>query len=94
MDLTQIPVLPTSAGALVAIIVLLILRGQLVPKSAVDDVRADRDMWKTAYESQVSRNKELTDTVTNFMEVARTTESVIRTAAEAGGPNEAIPTQG
>lgn len=90
MDLSTLPVLPTSAGALVALVVLLILRGQLVPKATVDDVRADRDMWKTAYENEQHRSKELTGQVTALMEVARTTERVMLVAAEVSGGNDEI----
>lgn len=90
MDLSSIPVLPTSAGALVTLIVLLVLNGRLIPRSMVDDLRSDRDMWKTAYQNEQARTSELTGQVSTLMEVARTTEHVMTAVEASGGSNEAV----
>ena len=48
--LSGLPVGQFSAGALVAIIVVLILRGSLVPRQQLLDTQADRDKWREAAE--------------------------------------------
>lgn len=55
MDLlSSLPLGQLSAGALVALIVLAILRGNLVPRRQLLDTQADRDKWREAAEkSQV-----------------------------------------
>jgi hypothetical protein len=57
--LSGLPVGGISAGALVGLIVLLILRGNLVPRQQLIDARqqvmdaqADRDYWRAAYDTQ------------------------------------------
>lgn len=93
MDLSSLPLLPTSAGALLGVVVLMVLRGYLIPRAVVDDVRADRDMWKAAYENERARTGELSGQVTTLMEVARTAEHVMRSlpaAAASGGSDETV----
>ena len=48
--LAGLPVGQLSAGALVAIVVLLILRGGLVPRQQLVDKQADCDKWREAAE--------------------------------------------
>lgn len=48
--LAELPLGQLSAGALVAIIVLLILRGLLVPRQQMIDLREDRDKWQASSE--------------------------------------------
>ena len=52
--LSALPIGQLSAGALLAIVVLAILRGKLVPRQQLLDTQADRDKWREAAEkSQV-----------------------------------------
>lgn len=46
--LAGIPIGQIGAGTLVALVVLLILTGRLVPRQQMLDLRADRDTWKSA----------------------------------------------
>lgn len=108
MDLTSLPVIPTSATALLALVVLLVLWGKLVPKSYLDELRAekdarivevkeDRDLWKAAYENELSINRELTGQVSLLSEVGRTADHVIRSlpaaaAAVEGSRDNAVST--
>ena len=48
--LAGLPIGNISAGALVALVVLLILRGNLVPRQQLLDMREDRDTWRTSSE--------------------------------------------
>ena len=50
--LSGLPLGQISAGALVAIVVLLILTGRLVTRRQLQDVQADRDYWRTAHDTQ------------------------------------------
>jgi hypothetical protein len=47
-----------TAGSLLAIGVVMILAGKLVPRSHLDDMRSERDAWKTAaLESEKARRE-------------------------------------
>lgn len=41
-----------TASALLALVVIMILRGQIVPKVRLDEARQDRDAWRTAYDTE------------------------------------------
>lgn len=73
------------------IAVLLVLRGQLIPRQVHEDRMADKDkqieFLQLGYDREVTRNAVLTEQVGLMMEVARTTEHVIR--AIPGRPSEA-----
>lgn len=52
--LSSLPLGQLSAGALLAIVVIAILRGNLVPRQQLLDTQADRDKWReTAEKSQL-----------------------------------------
>ena len=48
--LANLPLGQFSAGALVALVVLLILVGRLVPRQSLLDMRDDRDRWRATAE--------------------------------------------
>lgn len=48
--LANLPIGQFSAGALVALVVMLILLGRLVPRQSLLDMREDRDKWRTTAE--------------------------------------------
>lgn len=50
----SLPIGQLSAGALVALIVLLILKGYLVPRQQLLDTQADRDKWRDAADKQLA----------------------------------------
>lgn len=47
-----LPIGQLSAGALVALIVLLILRRKLVPEQYLIDQQAETERWRSAYENE------------------------------------------
>jgi hypothetical protein len=47
-----------TASALLALVVVMILRGQIVPKVRLDEARQDRDAWRQAYEAEHQRAAE------------------------------------
>ncbi len=89
-ELTAVGVLlPGGAGAIVTLIVLLILRGNLVARSVLEDVRKDRDArvaelvaernaWREAHrESEVARI-EAQSQVGELLELSRLADHVLR----------------
>lgn len=54
MDLTAIPV-GWSAGGLLALVVLLVIRGDMIPRKWHEETRADRDKEREARQSQDAR---------------------------------------
>ena len=52
--LSALPIGQLSAGALLAIVVLAILRGKLVPRQQLLDTQADRDKWREIADKQLS----------------------------------------
>lgn len=106
MELSNLPVIPTSAGAFVGLIVVMILMGWLQPKRNVEKIEAaadrrvkqvesDRDMWKEAYRTEAAVSRELTSQVGSLLEVGRTADHVIRSlpaaaAAVEGSRDDAV----
>lgn len=50
-----IPVLDLSAGALLAITVILVLTGRLVPRRNLEDVCSERDQWRKAHDERAAQ---------------------------------------
>lgn len=78
-----------GAATVLGLVVLLILLGRLVPRRTVDDVRADyqariaeliaeRDMWQAAHRVSEEARHEDGQQVRELLEVARTTDHVLR----------------
>lgn len=76
---------PTDLGAvaLVGIIVLLVLRGQLVPRrqiedlrtdkdQQIEDLRAERDTWRRAHDRSEEARREAQDQAGEMLEMSRT----------------------
>jgi hypothetical protein len=81
-----------GVGGLLALAVILILRGALVPRSTVQQMRADKEaqivMWRTAYETS-QRDHAIKDRqITALMEATKTTNNVISAMSEAAGLSE------
>lgn len=80
--------LPTSAGALVAIVVILILRGDLLTRRMVDRIcaiyetrMAEKDqqiaLWRTAHDTVKRNNDTLITQLYQSLEIGRTTNRVL-----------------
>ncbi|MEU9149225.1 hypothetical protein AB0D59_01395 [Streptomyces sp. NPDC048417] len=72
-----------GAAALVGLIVLLVLRGQLVPRRQLEDLRADkdqqiedlraeRDLWREAHAVSEEARRESQDQAGELLELSRT----------------------
>jgi uncharacterized protein (DUF3084 family) len=89
-DLSAISVLlPGGAGALVTLIVLLILRGNLVSRAVLEDVRKDRDdriaelaaernAWREAHRESEAARIEAQNQVGELLELSRVADRVLR----------------
>lgn len=87
-----LPLVQLSAGALVGIIIVLVLTGQLVTRRALEDVRKDRDarlaekdalaaMWRQAYEFEREARSQLTEQSQLSIEAAHTATAIARAVA-------------
>jgi hypothetical protein len=66
-----LPVGDMGATALLAIVVLMVLTGRLVPRRTLTDLKEERDHWRTAAEERSSQLSDLlsaTDTSTRLIE--------------------------
>lgn len=88
------PIITPTLGAtgLLAIAVILIFRGSLVPKSTVTEMRKDKDeqiaMWKGAFETS-QRAVEMKDRqIDTLLEATRTTTHVVTAMSEVAGLGE------
>ncbi|MGA5670090.1 hypothetical protein ACPCTG_31990 [Streptomyces pseudogriseolus] len=81
--------LPGGAGAIVTLIVLLILKGHLVARSVLEDVRKDRDdriaalvterdAWREAYRESEKARVEAQSQVGELLELSRLSERALR----------------
>jgi hypothetical protein len=78
-----------GATGLLALVVIMVLRGSLVPRSYLDDLRHDRDeqirIWREAYEHSQKAQDTQRDQITALLESARTTTHVLQALPEAAG---------
>ncbi len=100
MDLSTLPYAPIGATGILALVVLSIIRGFLIPRSVHEDRMRDKDaqilFYQTAYEREAETNKVLTAQVSTLMEVARTADHVlsslpIGSRRSDGGRDELAP---
>lgn len=81
--------LPGGAGAIVTLIVLLILRGSLVSRAVLEDVRkdrdarvaelvAERDAWREAHRESEAARIEAQNQVSELLELSRVADHVLR----------------
>lgn len=85
----SLPLVQTGATGILVVVVFMVLRGKLIPKSTADQhlaetnrqleqAKQDRDMWKAAYFNETAANRQLTGQVSELMEVGRTAGHLIR----------------
>ncbi len=81
MEVFGLPATLFTTGGAVALLfatIWLIFTGRLVPRSAIDDVRQDRDGWRKAAEAEQEINRVQAGQLSELLELARTTDQVIR----------------
>lgn len=81
-----------GATGLLAAVVIMILLGRLLPKSAVEERIADKDRqietWRTAYERSQEVQDRQREHISALLEATRTTTRVIQALPSAAGLNE------
>ena len=89
--LAQVPWQTLLAGGLVTgligvvgWIVRAVLSGKLVPRSAVDDIRADRDKWESAWRLQQEALAEIDGRLDANTEALRLVEQLVTALATKG----------
>jgi hypothetical protein len=98
MDLSALSATDLSAAGLLALAVLLILWGRLVPKSVVEDIRTDRDNrlaeskaeiedWKSAFQAAEESRALQGHQIGELLELAKTTDAFIRSLQTAAQRN-------
>lgn len=75
--LDGLPVGQISAGALVALVVLMILTGRLVTRQQLTDLRADRDKWEASATKWQEVSTKQGMTLERLLELAETTEHAL-----------------
>lgn len=89
MTLFGLPEFQISAGVLIALVVVLVLTGRLVPRRQLQDLREDRDarvaaaekqalIWQGAYEAAVASRRTSDGHVSQLMETALVTKDVLQ----------------
>lgn len=78
----QIPLGDLGPAGLVAVAVLMILLGRLVPRSTLNDVKADRDHWRRAHEISEQARREQMSQMETLLEHARTTNAFIQSISK------------
>lgn len=81
LDWAALPTL--SAGGLLAIFVLSILRGWLKPKADLDRMERDRDHWREAHTTVTAALTVLSQQNTQLLDGSRTTVDLLRALTAA-----------
>ena len=82
------------AYGLLALVVFMILTGKLNPKSYADEIRADRDAWKTAYNKSEEGSRLKDSQISELLEVSKTVRHLVRSlpgGEQHGVSEETVP---
>lgn len=89
MDWTAVLTPTLGATGLLALVVILILRGALVPRSTFDTMREDKDkqieIWRTAHERALQVQDEQRGQVSALVESNKVTTHVVQSLPYAAG---------
>jgi hypothetical protein len=89
VDVSTLPLVPMGATTILALVVLGIVRGALIPRRTYEDRMRDKDAqilyYQTALGREVERNGELSRQMGLLMEVGRTADHVLSSLPIAVG---------
>lgn len=78
-----IPVVGVTAPAVLLLVVILILRGQLIPRSTYLDIKEDRDQWReNCRQSEAARSMQ-DQQILELIEQSRTSTGLLQALAAA-----------
>ncbi|MFJ8923832.1 hypothetical protein ACIREK_30695 [Streptomyces sp. NPDC102415] len=98
-ELFGIDIAQGGAVALLAIVVVMVLTGRLVPRRTYDDLLEERNTWRTAHTVSEEARRLEREQVGELLELSRTADRVLtalphpahREEVEAHDPMEAAP---
>jgi hypothetical protein len=83
MVIEGIPLVGLSAPAILLLVVVLILRGQLIPRRTYDDIKEDRDQWRdNCRQSEAARSMQ-DQQILELIEQSRTSTGLLQSIAAA-----------
>lgn len=74
-----------ALAGIVTFIIYRILTGKLSPLSVTNDLRAERDAWKTAYLTEAKAGQVKDGQISELLELSRTANHALRSLPYAGG---------
>lgn len=78
-----IPVVGLSAPTILLFVVILVLRGQLIPRRTYDDIKEDRDQWRdNCRQSEAARTMQ-DQQILELLEQSRTSTGLLQALAAA-----------
>jgi hypothetical protein len=83
-DLLGLSPTDMGAAALVGLVVLLVLRGQLVPRRQLEDLRQERDTWREAHTVSEEARRDAQDQAGELLELSRTAGALMTALPRAG----------
>lgn len=94
MDWNNLLTPTIGATGLLVLVVMLILRGALVPRSTFDTMREDKDkqieIWRAAYTSSMSVQEVQREHISALLEANRVTTHVVQSLPRAAGMNGGV----
>lgn len=94
VDLWGVSLADVGPTTLLVIVVLLVLTGRLVPKSALDYERENSRAWQTSSQTKDETISELKGAVTELLPLARSTDHAIRSLQWVGQQHGVAVEQG
>lgn len=82
--------LPVTEGGLIALIVVLVLTGWLVPRRLLQDARKEAASWREAYQLERQAREKLIEHAQLAVDTARTTTALLE-AVRGKGASEGEP---
>lgn len=86
-----LPISAVGPGALLTLVVILILTGRLIPRRTFQDMRDDRDHWRTAAALSEETKRELASQNAELLEAVRTANAFYRSIEKASGGQARTP---
>ncbi|MFG2532818.1 hypothetical protein [Streptomyces sp. NPDC048516] len=83
-ELMGIDIAQGGAVALLAVVVLMVLTGRLIPRRTYDDMREERNTWRDAHTESEAARAEERDQNRQLMELAHTAGHVLDSLPKRG----------
>lgn len=81
-----------GAVALLALVVLMVLTGRLIPRRTYDDLREERDTWRSAHSTSEEARRLEREQVDELLELSRTADRVLTALPRMSSRQEEVAT--